>query len=497
MPSQKPSQKPSQMPSHLEPLIANPQAGPASTAEPVEVTSPYSGEVLATLAPCSATQIEASLATAQDLFRNKSAWLSLDERCAILETTASIMQTRFDELVVGAAAEGGKPLMDSRLEVKRAIEGVQLCIETIRSEAGAVIPMFGADQTHHRLAFTQKEPIGVVVAVSAFNHPLNLIVHQVAPAIAAGCPVLVKPAEATPLSCHRFVSILHEAGLPPAWCQMIMTEHLEHATALVTDPRVGFFSFIGSAKVGWMLRSRLAAGTRCALEHGGVAPVIVDETADLQTLLPALLKGGYYHAGQVCVSVQRVFVHAKLFPQVAEQLAASAAALRVGDPLSADTEVGPLINAGELHRVDSWIKEATDAGAHLATGGDLLGNGCMQPALLLEPPPETKVTQREIFGPVICLYPYSNLDAAITAANSLPYAFQAAVFAQDIDRAFNIYHQLDASAVMLNDHSAFRQDQMPFAGLRESGLGIGGIPHTIGDMQIDKMMVIKTRRDLL
>ncbi len=482
------------MPSHFGLLIADAKAAPASKADPVEVISPYSGEVLATLALCSAAQIEHSLATAHTLFRNKSAWLSLDERCAILEKTAAIMQTRFDELAEGAAAEGGKPLMDSRLEVRRAIEGVKLCIETIRSEAGRVIPMFGADQTQHRFAFTQKEPIGLVVAVSAFNHPLNLIVHQITPAIAVGCPVLVKPAEATPLSCHRFVSILHEAGLPPDWCQMIMTENLEHATTLVTDPRVGFFSFIGSARVGWMLRSRLAPGTRCALEHGGVAPVIVDETADLQVLIPALLKGGYYHAGQVCVSVQRVFIHEKLFSEVAKQLAIGAAALRVGDPLSPDTEVGPLINAREVHRIDTWIKEAVDSGAGLATGGNSLGNGCIQPALLLEPPPEASVSQQEIFGPVICLYKYSKLDAAIESANSLPYAFQAAIFAQDIDRAFNIYHRLDASAVILNDHSAFRQDQMPFAGLRESGLGMGGIPHTIEDMQIDKMMVIKTRR---
>ena len=479
------------MSSHYELLLA---ADTRATVAPMEVFSPYSGATLATIDRCSASQVEASLAAAHGLFRDKSSWLTVEQRCAILEKTAEIMQARFDELAEGAAAEGGKPLMDSRVEVSRAIDGVRLCIETIRAEAGEVIPLSEADPTLRRIGFTQKEPIGVVVAVSAFNHPLNLIVHQVAAAVAAGCPTVVKPAETTPLSCHRFVSILREAGLPAAWCQLALPETLEQATALVTDPRVGFFSFIGSARVGWMLRSKLAPGTRCALEHGGVAPVIVDESADLKKIAPPLLKGGYYHAGQVCVSVQRVFLHDSLFDQVVEQMTAGVAALRVGDPLSPETEVGPLITAQEVTRVDDWIQEAARLGAGLPTGGKVLGNGCIQPALLIEPPADASISQQEIFGPAMCLYRYSQVDEAISRANGLPFAFQAAVFAQDIDRAFEIYNKLDASAVMLNDHTAFRQDQMPFAGLRQSGLGVGGIPHTIEDMQINKMMVIKTGR---
>ena len=268
----------------------------------LEVVNPFSGEPIATLDTATADQVDQSLAIAHRLYRDKASWLPLDERVAILERAANIMSDRHEALSVAAAAEGGKPLLDSRIEVTRAVDGLRLCIEEIRTKHGHVIPMGTTRASRHRIAFTQKEPIGVVVAVSAFNHPLNLIVHQVASAVASGCPVIVKPADDTPLSCYSFVNILHEAGLPPAWCQALVTNNLETAERLVTDSRVGFFTFIGSAKVGWMLRSKLAAGTRCALEHGGAAPVIVADDADWEAALPALTKGGYYHAGTgLCV----------------------------------------------------------------------------------------------------------------------------------------------------------------------------------------------------
>ena len=464
------------------------------TCEPVTVHSPYSDEPLATVARADAAQVERALTSAYRLFRDKRGWLGLNQRIAILERLVVVMAERADALAQQAAAEGGKPLVDSRVEVARAIDGVKLCIETIRTEVGQVIPMLEPDPLQSRMAFTQREPIGVVVAVSAFNHPLNLIVHQVCAAVAAGCPVLVKPATATPISCFLFVQMLHECGLPEAWCQAIMPADHQLSTALVTDPRVAFFSFIGSAKVGWSLRAQLAPGTRCALEHGGVAPVIVDASADPDKVIPAILKGGYYHAGQVCVSVQRLFVHDTLFDEIAERLAQGAAVLRVGDPLDPKTEVGPLIQASEIKRVDAWVGEAVDAGAVMPTGGKALGHHCYSPTLLLNPPAKAKVSCQEIFGPVVCQYRFDDPQTAVAAANALPVAFQAALFAQDIDQAVRLYHQLDASAVMINDHTAFRQDAMPFAGLKQSGHGVGGIPHTITEMQIEKMMVIKSGR---
>jgi len=456
------------------------------------VTSPFDGRELDRVATAGPDHVKDAMSTAYDLFRDRSLWLSVPERVEVLNNAAAIMGSQIEELTLLAASEGGKPYQDSKVEVIRAIDGVHLCAETLRSHAGSVIPIGTTMATTGRAAFTQKEPVGVVVAVSAFNHPLNLIIHQVGPAVASGCPVVVKPAEDTPLSCLRFVEILREAGLPNAWCQALIANDRETAEALVTDPRVGFFSFIGSARVGWMLRSKLAPGARCALEHGGAAPAILVDPYDRDAALSAVLKGGFYHAGQVCVSVQRTFAPAADAANFAEALAEQAKALVVGAPENGATQVGPLIRPAEVDRVAEWVDEAVSTGAQLLCGGKKISDTCYAPTVLLDPPQDSRVSTEEIFGPVVCVYGYSSLDAAVSQANSLPVAFQAAVFSRDIDVAMRLYKELDASAVMINDHSAFRDDVMPFAGLRESGLGIGGIPYTMEDMQIDKMLVIRS-----
>ncbi len=461
----------------------------ATSGAPAEVRAPYDGELIASVEVGGEAAVEQALATAYRLYRDRSAWISPATRIEILHRTAALMRERAEHLALEAAREGGKPLIDSRVEVARAIDGVLNCAELLRSHGGHVIPMNINAASANRVAFTQHEPIGVVVAVSAFNHPLNLIVHQVAPGIAAGCPVIVKPAEATPLSCFRFVAMLREAGLPEAWCQALITDSKEATGRLVTDSRVGLFSFIGSAAVGWMLRSKLAPGARCALEHGGAAPVIVAADADLGVALPRLAKGGFYHAGQVCVSVQRVFAHRSIAAQVADGLAREGRTMRVGDPLLAETEVGPLIRPGEVKRVHEWVTEAVEKGAQLLCGGVPISDTCYPPTVLLEPPAECRVSTQEVFGPVICVYAYDDLDEAIGRANALPYSFQAAVFTRDLATAMRAYARLDASAVMVNDHTAFRVDWMPFAGLRQSGLGVGGIPYTFHDMQIEKLFV--------
>ena len=403
------------------------------------------------------------------------------------------MSSRAEELAIEAAREGGKPLLDSRVEVGRAIDGIKLCIEGVRAQHGSEIPMNVTRAAANRIAFTRHEPIGPVVSVSAFNHPLNLIIHQVAPAVAAGCPVIIKPAEVTPLSCMRFVNILYEAGLPEEWCQAIVTAGREESEALVVDPRVAFFSFIGSAGVGWMLRSKLAPGTRCALEHGGAAPVIIAADADLDDVLPVLTKGGFYHAGQVCVSVQRIFAHSSIARDVATRIAGLGEKMAIGDPISEATEVGPLIRHGEVTRVAEWVTEAADAGAEVLSGGRKISDSCYACTVLYDPPGEVRVSRNEIFGPVVCVYPYDDIDDAIARANSLPVAFQAAVCTRDIDTALYVYRHIDASAVMINDHTAFRVDWMPFAGLRQSGHGVGGIHHSLHDMQIEKMMVMRSK----
>ena len=478
------------MTDHHPLLIANTEK---TIREKIAVTAPFNGSEIATLDAATSADVEKALSTAQALFNDKSKWLSASQRIEILNKTAVLMREKFDELVIVAAREGGKPLLDTRVEVERAIDGVLNCIECIRTDHGTEIPMGINPSSEKHMAFTRSEPIGVVVAISAFNHPLNLIIHQVGPAIATGCPVIIKPAEDTPLSCYRFVSILREAGLPEEWCQALVVSDLDVATQLVTDSRVGFFSFIGSANVGWMLRSKLAPGARCALEHGGVAPVIIEADADLVETLPAIAKGGFYHAGQVCVSVQRIYCHKNIVNVVSSNLAKMANKLIVGDPTDEKTEVGPLIRPLEVQRISKWVNDAVKEGAELLAGGKADGN-CYQPTVLLNPSELSTVSTNEIFGPVVCIYTFDNMDDAIKKANSLPFAFQASVFTKNIDNALHAYKQLNASAVMINDHTAFRVDWMPFAGLRHSGLGVGGIPHTYHDMQIKKMMVLKSNK---
>jgi acyl-CoA reductase-like NAD-dependent aldehyde dehydrogenase len=458
----------------------------------IDVTAPFDGALIATIDTGGRDAVEQALTTAHTLFLDKKNWLSVEQRITVLEKTAEIMQSRFEALALEAAREGGKPLIDSRAEVARAIDGIKNCVEVLGSDHGEAIPMGKNAASLNRLAFTVKEPIGVVVAVSAFNHPLNLAVHQICPAIASGCPVIIKPAEVTPLSCFSLINILYEAGLPEGWCQGIVTSSLDNATQLVTDSRVAFFSFIGSAGVGWFLRSKLAPGTRCALEHGGVAPVIVTEDAEMKDTIPLLAKGGFYHAGQVCVSVQRIFAHKSIARNLAEQLAQAGDLMKIGDPTLPDTEIGPLIRHNETNRIDEWVQEALGKGAELITGGHKLSDSCYEATVLFNVPEDAIVSRKEIFGPVICVYEYEEIDDAIAQANSLDVSFQAAVFSKNIDTCMYVFKQIDASAVMINDHTAFRVDWMPFTGLKHSGHGVGGIPHTFKEMQIEKMMVIRS-----
>ena len=477
------------MTEHFPLLI--PGAQPSN--EKLDVVAPFDNALIATVDTADSSTVELALSTAYSLYKNRDQWLKPDQRIEVLQKTADIMTTRFDFLALEAAREGGKPLVDSKVEVARAIDGIKNCIEVLRTEHGTEIPMDKNAASANRLAMTRLEPIGVVVAVSAFNHPLNLAVHQIGPAIAAGCPVIIKPAEDTPLSCLRLVSIMHEAGLPEAWCQALCISDHTIATKLVTDSRVGFFSFIGSAAVGWMLRSKLAPGTRCALEHGGVAPVIVEADADLDDALPLLAKGGFYHAGQVCVSVQRIFAHHSIAEEVANRLADMAKQLNVGDPTLIETEIGPLIRPRETNRIHQWVEEAVSKGSTLLCGGNKISDSCYTPTVLLNPPDDAIVSQKEIFGPVVCVYSYNAIDDALVRANALPVSFQASVFTKNIDTALYAYKKLEASAVMVNDHTAFRVDWMPFAGLQQSGLGVGGIPHSFRDMQVEKMLVIKSK----
>jgi acyl-CoA reductase-like NAD-dependent aldehyde dehydrogenase len=461
-------------------------------AEILKVASPFDHHPIREFPLSGESQAEAALERAYRLFRDPSRWLKKHQRIAILERMVNLMEARTEDLARVAAEEGGKPYKDSMVEVLRAINGVKIAIAELYALKGEEVPMGMTAASVNRLAFTTREPIGVVLAISAFNHPLNLIIHQVIPAIATGCPVIVKPASSTPISCFNLVRMLYDAGLPPDYCTPIVCGR--HVTEeMAADPRVNYLTFIGSHEVGWHLRSNLADGTRAALEHGGAAPVIVERDADLNELIPGLLKAGFYHAGQVCVSTQRIFAHENIAGILAETLAAGAEKLVMGDPLDPATEVGPLITTGDVIRLKEWVNEAEREGGSILCGGHILSDTMFAPTVIYDPPARVRISQHEVFGPVVAIYPYSDINDVIQRANSLRFAFQSAIFTRDLDMAMLAASRLNASAVMINDHTTFRVDWMPFGGRDQSGIGIGGIPYSMKEMTREKLIVFKSR----
>ena len=457
----------------------------------VQVLSPYDRSSIGTLPEADEAHCMSVLEQSHALYEQRDQWLPKHERVAILSRLAELVSQRREQLTLQAAREGGKPYADSLIEVERAEQGILAAVHELHHLGGAEIPMGLTASSSGRMAFTYREPRGVVLSISAFNHPVNLIVHQVIPALAVGAPVIIKPAPDTPLSCRSIVQLLYEAGLPEAWCRMVLCEN-EVTQKLVGDRRTAFLSFIGSHRVGWYLRSKLAPGAACALEHGGVAPVIVDATAKLDDAVPLLVKGGYYHAGQVCVSVQRIYVQESKRERLCEQLVGAISPLRVGDPTAKDTDVGPLIRPSEVDRVATWVDEAVRAGARAAIGGKRLSETCYAPTLLIDPPDDARVSREEIFGPVVSVYGYGELDEAIARANAPDAFFQAAVFTQDLGVALRAHRRLRGMSVMVNDHTAFRVDSMPFGGHLASGLGLGGIGYSMRDMSLERMFVVRS-----
>ena len=459
-------------------------------AKKISVRGPYDGEAIATLDLADRDAAFTALNGARELFADRKNHLPVYERAAILRRLSALIEKHAEDLAVLIAREGGKPLADAKIEVTRAANTVLLCAEEAVRSHGEEIPMGGSAAGFGRLAFTTPEPVGVVLAISAFNHPVNLIAHQVGPAVAAGCPVLIKPALETALSCLAFMELLKDAGLPEGWATAIPCEN-DVAGELVKNDGIAFLNFIGSARVGWMLRSQVAPGVRCALEHGGAAPAIFDDGADIDRFLPLLMKGGYYHAGQVCVSVQRIFVHQNMHEALRAKLIAAAEVLRTGDPTDAKTEVGPLIRAGEAARVHGMVEDATAKGADLLIGGKTLDNQCYAPTVLDNVGDECRVMKEEIFGPVLAVTPFTTLDEAIDRANAVPWSFQASIMTPSVDAALRAAKNLDAAAVMVNDHTAFRVDWMPFAGHKQSGLSTGGVRYAIDDMMRKKLVVLR------
>jgi acyl-CoA reductase-like NAD-dependent aldehyde dehydrogenase len=462
----------------------------SSTGDFRPVLSPNDGQTIAEVEVATGEIGIRALSALEDARKGAFGKMAAHQRAEILHKVAANIRQNAEELAMLIAAEGGKPLKDARVEAVRAANTTQLSAEEATRIKGDQIPMDGSAAGAGRTAFVVREPIGCVMAISAFNHPLNLIAHQVGPAIAAGCPVLVKPASTTPLSAIRYVQMCTEAGLPEN-AAIVLPMSGRDAEKVAIDPRVRFISFIGSGAVGWVLRRKIADGTRIALEHGGTAPVIVEADADLDDAIPRLVKGGFYHAGQVCVSVQRILAHRSIARQLAERITQEAKKLVVGDARDAKTDIGPIITKDELLRVSDWVQRAKDGGAKLLSGGAKTGHQHYQATVIFEPKDSDDVVHKEVFGPVVDVLPYDTLDEALSRANAVPDAFQASIFTSRVDTALKAAHALDATAVMVNDHTAFRVDWMPFGGRKVSGLGLGGVSYSVHEMTEPKLIVMR------
>jgi len=433
----------------------------------------------------------AALDKAYQQYENKKNWLKPYERIAILESFLKRFHDNKNEIIDTAIQEGGKPKKHTQIEFERAMEGIEIAIRTLQNFKGEVINMELNTASVNQTAFTIKEPRGVVLALSAFNHPINLTIHQVIPALAVGAPVLFKPASKTPLTGKKIINLLHESGLSKDMAQYISCNN-EVTSKLIQNEKIAFMSFIGSEAVGWKLRSLLAPGASCSLEHGGVAPLIFEPDADIDASIDAIIESAFYHAGQVCVSLQRLFVHESILDDFIKILIPKVEALKVGDPFAEDTEVGPLISQEACNRINSWVTEARSAKTEILTGGTKIDANYFSPTVLLNPGENLQISCQEAFGPVLCLYSYKTLDEAIDRANQLPYAFQSSIYTKDINKAFYTCKNLNALTVLVNQVTSFRADWMPFAGYKRSGLGIGGIPYSMEEMSINKQIIIKT-----
>jgi acyl-CoA reductase-like NAD-dependent aldehyde dehydrogenase len=423
--------------------------------------------------------------------QEKMKTLKAYERSRILREVARKIEANSARLSWLISAEGGKPLKDAKAEVARAQVTFELCAEEALRIGGETLPMERTPAGENHLAFTLREPIGVVLAISAFNHPLNLLAHQVGPALASGCAVVIKPAPNTPLSAFELQKFFIEAGLPSE-CIPVVNAEIPEIEKLVSSDAFGFVSFIGSARVGWELRKKIAPGTRLSLEHGGQAPTLIREDADLEAAIPLLVKGAFYHAGQVCISTQKIFVHETIYDKFLPAFKSAVGRLKTGSAEEEDTDVGPLIRTQEVERIRGWIEEALSKGAKVVLGNEISQKPqYLLPTILTDVPLDTKVMQEEVFGPVVCVNSYKNEEEVLKVLNQNPYIFEAALFTRDIQKALEIARDFSTMTMVINNHSAFRVDWMPFGGHKLSGLGMGGVKYAIEEMTRIKQIIVK------
>ena len=451
----------------------------------LDVRSPYSGDVVGRVAQAGADETRRAVDAAERAMREP---LPAHKRAEILVRVAGYLGRRHEEVAQTICAEAGKPLKAARVEVSRAMSTYTYAAVEARTLAGEMVPMDGSQAGAGKLAFTLRRPIGIVGAISPFNFPLNLVAHKIAPALAAGCAVVLKPAAQTPLSALLLGELETEAGLPPGWLNVVVGPAAEIGDVLVEDERVKLITFTGSSGVGWKLRER-APRKRVNLELGNATPVIVAADADLDDVAARLATNAFSFAGQSCISVQRIYVERPALDGLLERFLPKVDALRVGDPADEETDVGPLIDRDARDRVLEWIEEARDAGAEVLAGGGLDGE-LVQPTVIANAGPDLQVSCREVFGPVCTVNAYDTLDEAIELANGTAYGLQAGIFTASSKAALAAAERLEFGGVTINEAPTFRADQMPYGGVKDSGNTREGPRWAVREMTEERLVVL-------
>ena len=452
----------------------------------LEVHSPYDGSLVGRVAKGGTAEARRAVDAAE---RAMAEPLPAHERAAILDRTARLVDERADEIARTISAEAGKPMKAARIEVARAQSTFTMAAVEARTLTGDVVPMDASPAGSGKLALTLRVPIGVVGAISPFNFPFNLVAHKVAPALAAGCAVVLKPASQTPLSALLLAELEEEAGLPRGWLNVVCGPASDIGDVLVEDERVALITFTGSAEVGWKLRER-APRKRVNLELGNATPVIVAADADLEDVATRLAANAFSFAGQSCISVQRIYVERSAYDRFLEVFLPRVEALVVGDPSDDATDVGPVISSGERDRVLDWIEEARGRGARVLAGGELDGE-LLRPTVVADAPADSKVACEEVFGPLCTVAAYDSLDEAIALSNGTRYGLQAGIFTSDVKAALRAARELEFGGVTVNEAPTFRADQMPYGGVKDSGNTREGPAYAIREMTEERLVVLQ------
>ena len=455
------------------------------TGEWHEVRSPYSGEIVGRVAKAGAAETRSAVDAAEQAMREP---LPAHKRAEILVRVAGALGRRHEEAARTISDEAGKPIKAARVEVSRAMSTFTFAAVEARKLAGEIVPMDASQAGEGKLAFTLRVPRGVVGAISPFNFPLNLVAHKLAPALAAGCAVVLKPAGQTPLSALLLAELETEAGLPAGWLNVLVGPSSEIGDVLVEDERVRAITFTGSGTVGWKLAER-APRKKVNLELGNATPVIVAEGADLDEAAAKLAANAFSFAGQSCISVQRIYVARSAYEGFLERFLPKVEALKLGDPADDETDVGPVIDGDARERILEWIEEARSGGAEILTGGDLDGD-LIRPTVIANAQPELKVSCEEVFGPVCTVTACDSLDEAIALANGTRYGLQAGIFAPDLATALKAARELEFGGVTVNEAPTFRADQMPYGGVKDSGNTREGPAYAVRELTEERLVVL-------